>query len=98
MLHTHGLLGSGVVIVEFAAEQVEPLPKIEDAIIHIVTGPSLNEQDALVGQILSQTTGNHAASCASSDYDIVVAVDLGRVQLGSGGHVEARRKHKSSRG
>lgn len=96
MLPTHGLFSGGVVIVEFAAEQVEPLPQVEDAVIHVVTGAGLDKKGALVGQILGQTAGNHAASRAASDNDIVVAVDLGRWQLVSGGHVEVQTEDKSS--
>ncbi|GJC98195.1 hypothetical protein ColKHC_07021 [Colletotrichum higginsianum] len=88
-LLTHGLFGGAVVVVKLAAEQVEPLPQIQHAVIHKVTGTGLDQEDALLGKGLGQAGGDDATGGAAADDDIVVAVDVGDGELG-GGHCGGR--------
>ena len=77
---------------EVTPEQVEPLSQLQNAVIHVVTRATLNQEDALVGQILGQTTGNHTASSTTTNDDVVVVVDIASGEFasgnGGGGHVE----------
>lgn len=85
----HGLLGGGVVVVKLAAKKGQPLAQIEDAVVHEVGGAGLDHEDPLVREVLGQARGNHAAGGASADNDIVVAVSIGKGDVG-GRHGERR--------
>lgn len=82
---THGLFRRGVVVVELAAEQGQPLTQIEHAVIHEVTGPALDHENPLVREVLGQARGYHAACGAAADDHIVIAVTLGGGDI-CGGH------------
>lgn len=89
---THGLFDGGIVVVELAAQQAEPLLELQDAVIHVVAGTTLNDEDTLVGEVLGQPAGNDTASSATTDDDVVVVVDIAGGEFagsdGSGSHVE----------
>lgn len=82
----HWLLSGAIIIVELSSEQVEPLLEEKDSVIHVIGRAGLDQQDALVGEILGQTTGNDTASCAAADDNKVVGVLVGRREV-SGRHV-----------
>lgn len=84
--HTHGLFGGGVVVVQLAPKQAQPFPQVEDPVIHEVTRTTLDYEDTLVGQVLGQSAADNTASGATSDNDIVVAVDIANREVVSGSH------------
>jgi hypothetical protein len=81
---TVGLFNGRVVIIQFAAEQAQPLLQIEDPVIREVAGTTLNDQHTLVGEVLCQARRNHTAGGTTTDDNIVIAVYLkGREVVGS---------------
>lgn len=67
----HGLLRRAVVVVELAAQQVEPVLEQEHAVVHEVAGAGLDQEDFLVGQVFRESRGNDTASCATAHDDKV---------------------------
>lgn len=92
-LLTHRLLSRGVVIVELAAEQGEPLSQIEHTIVHEITRSGFDHENSLVREVLGQTRGNHASCGATADDYVVIAVTVRRRNV-CGRH---RRKEGCSR-
>lgn len=86
--HTIGLFDGGVVVVELAAKQVQPFLQVENAVIHVVAGTTLNDKHTLVGEVLGQSGGDDTASGATTDDNVVVAVEVGAGEVIGGSHVE----------
>lgn len=87
---THRLLGRGIVVVEVAAQQAQPVLQLQHAVVHKVAGTGLDQQDALAGQILGQARGDDTAGSAAAHDHVVIAVDVGGGEDSSGRHVGCR--------
>lgn len=75
---THGLFGRAIVIVEFTAQQAQPVLQLQNTVVHVVARAGLDEQDLLPWKILRQPASNHTAGGATANNDIVEAVGICR--------------------
>ncbi len=88
------LLGGGVVVVQFAAEQAHPAAQGEDFGAADVARAALDDGDGDV-RVLGEAGGDHRAGGAAADHDVVVGVLVngcvrgvpGRAAAGAGGPV-----------
>lgn len=87
---THWLFRSRVIVVQFSAQQIEPVLEFQHAVVHEITRTGFNQERALVRQVLGQPRRNHAAGRAAANNHIVVAVDV------AGG--EERGRHDGYKG
>lgn len=84
------LLGSTIIVVQLATEEIQPVFEVQDFVIHEITRASFNQQYSFLWQVLCQSTSNDAA-CGTSSYDqIIEAINLRGGEFG-GGHDEMRK-------
>jgi len=82
------LFSGSIIIVQLTAKQAKPFLQVQDTVIHKITGTTLNDQSTLVGEVLSQTCGDHATSSTATNDNIVIAINIDSGKLVSGSHVE----------
>lgn len=68
----HGLLGGAVVVVELAAEEVQPVLEEQHTVVHEVAGAGLDQEYLLVRKVFGEARGNDAPGGATAhDHEIV---------------------------
>jgi len=70
----HGLFGGGVIIVELASEQVEPVLQQQDTIVHEIRRASFDEENLLVREVFGESASNDTASGTAADNEKVIVV------------------------
>ena len=74
---THGLRSDGVVVVQLAAQQGQPLAQLQHALVVQVGRAGLDEQHSVVGQVGGEPGSHHTASRAAA-VDVGVSVQSAR--------------------
>jgi hypothetical protein len=72
MMPTLWLLCCAIVVIQLSAEEAEPLPQIQDTVIHIITRASLDKENPLVREVLGKTGCDNTSCRTSTDNHIVI--------------------------
>jgi len=70
----HGLFGGGVIIVELASEQVEPVLQQQDTIVHEIRRASFDEENLLVWEVFGESASDDTARGTAADDEKVIVV------------------------